>query len=89
MAKVGRREQSISDLARQYEMSFAAIQKHVGVLERADLVRKRADGRRKLVTSNPETLKRATELLAGYERLWTGRVAAIERLIDEDERTTQ
>ncbi len=86
MAKAGQREQSISDLARQYEMSFAAIQKHVTVLEKAALVSKRVDGRQKLVTTNPETLKRATELLARYERIWTQRIEAIGRILDEDER---
>jgi len=86
MAKVGAREQSISDLARQYDVSFAAIQKHVSVLEKASLVTKRIDGRQKLVTSNPETLRRATELLARYEKLWTGRIEAIDRLIEADER---
>ncbi len=89
MAKAGQREQSISDLARQYEMSFAAIQKHVTVLEKAALVSKRVDGRQKLVTTNPETLKRATELLARYERIWTGRMEAIDRLIEQDERKSE
>jgi DNA-binding transcriptional ArsR family regulator len=87
MSKVSESEQSISDLARQYEMSFAAIQKHVSVLERASLVTKQANGRRKLVQNNPETLRRATELLAEYERVWTHRIDAIGRILsDEQER---
>jgi len=87
MGKVGESEQSISDLARQYEVSFAAIQKHVSVLEKASLVTKRVDGRQKLVQNNPDTLRRATELLAEYERLWTHRIEAIGRILGEENPT--
>lgn len=84
MGKVSQREQSISDLARQYEVSFAAIQKHVTVLEKASLVSKRTEGRRRLVRNNPDTLHRATELLAEYERIWTRRIDAIDRILGQE-----
>lgn len=84
MNKVSEREQSISDLARQYEVSFAAIQKHVSVLEKASLVTKRVDGRQKLVQNNPETLRRATKLLGEYERIWTHRIDAIGQILDQE-----
>ncbi len=84
MGKVSLGEQSISGLARQYEVSFAAIQKHVSVLEKASLVTKRVDGRQKLVQNNPETLRRATELLAEYERIWTHRINAIGRILETE-----
>ena len=83
MSKVSESEQSISDLARQYEVSFAAIQKHVSVLERAELVTKTEQGRRKLVHNNPDTLRRAAELLARYEQVWTQRINAIEQILDQ------
>lgn len=83
MGRVSEGEQSISGLARQYEVSFAAIQKHVSVLERASLVTKRVHGRQKLVRNNPETLRRATELLARYEQIWTRRIDAIDRILEE------
>ncbi len=88
MGKVGEREHSISSLARQYEISFAAVQKHVAVLERASLVTKRVRGREKLVGGNAETLRRASRLLARYEQVWRHRDDAITRLLNErDERT--
>jgi len=87
MGKVSQGEQSISDLARQYDVSFAAIQKHVSVLEKASLVTKRVNGRQKLVRNNPETLRRATELLAEYERIWTHRIDAIGQILDEERQT--
>ncbi|MDQ2621556.1 MAG: winged helix-turn-helix domain-containing protein [Actinomycetota bacterium] len=88
MDRVGEREQSISSLARHYTVSFAAIQKHVAVLERASLVTKRVRGREKLVCGNVEALRRASRLLARYERIWEHRDEAIARLLkEEDERT--
>ncbi|MGK2955463.1 MAG: ArsR/SmtB family transcription factor [Solirubrobacterales bacterium] len=91
MGKVSQGEQSISGLARQYEVSFAAIQKHVTVLEKAELISKRIEGRQKMVRNNPETLRRANRLLASYERIWTQRIDAIELILDQeinDERQT-
>jgi len=84
MGKVAMSEQSISGLARQYDVSFAAIQKHVSVLEKASLVTKRTEGRRKLVRNNPDTLRRASELLARYERTWTQRIDAIGQILDRE-----
>lgn len=83
MGKVSESEQSISDLARKYEVSFAAIQKHVSVLERAELVTKTEQGRKKFVRNNPDTLRRAAELLSRYEQIWTQRINAIDQLLDQ------
>ena len=83
MDKVSQGEQSISGLSRQYEVSFAAIQKHVTVLERAGLISKRIEGRQKMVRNNPETLRQASELLSAYERIWCQRVDAIGQLLEQ------
>jgi DNA-binding transcriptional ArsR family regulator len=76
---------SVSALAARYEMSFAAVQKHVAVLERAGLVRKRRDGRRRVVSTDMDGLRRARVVLDHYEELWRGRVARMHDLLDEDE----
>ena len=75
------REQSVSALASEYEMSFAAVQKHVAVLEAADLIVKRAEGRERLVRANPEMIARARALLARYEELWRSRIARLDDLL--------
>lgn len=72
---------SVSDLAARYEMSFAAVQKHVAVLERAGLVRKRANGRQQLVSTNPARLKRARELLDCFESIWRKRMAQLDDVL--------
>ncbi len=78
------REQSVSALAGNYEMSFAAVQKHVAVLERADLVSKQRRGREQIVHGNTATLHRATELLRSLEDLWIQRAEQIAELLGEE-----
>jgi DNA-binding transcriptional ArsR family regulator len=75
----------VSELAEPYPMSFAAVQKHVAVLERAGLVRKRREGRRRVVRTDMDGLRRARVVLDHYEELWRGRVARMHDLLGEDE----
>ena len=65
-------------------MSFAAVQKHVAVLERAGLVSKQRIGRRKVVRTNLEGLRVARRLLDRYEELWRGRVERMSQLLIDD-----
>ena len=83
------REQSISELARRYAMSFAAVQKHVTVLERALLITKEKRGREQIVHSNPELLRRATELLDAYQVFWRGRTERIEEILFAPDREVE
>jgi len=79
-----RQSQSVSTLANYYEMSFAAVQKHVAVLERAELVTKRRAGREQLVHANAVTVNAAARLLDAYEALWHQRAAAIDSILAEE-----
>ena len=72
---------SISELAGRYEMSFAAVQKHVAVLEAAGLVSKEAQGRERRVRGNPERIARARELLAHLEGLWRARFSQLDGVL--------
>ncbi len=67
-------EHSVSSLARRYPMSFAAVQKHVAILERADLIRKRRHGREQLVSGNIAAVRDVTALLAQLEEVWRARI---------------
>jgi DNA-binding transcriptional ArsR family regulator len=86
VARVVSREQSVSDLAREYTMSFAAVQKHVAVLERAKLVTKQRRGREQIVYPDPGMLRRAAQLLDSYEEIWRGRADRIDQLLAADEK---
>jgi DNA-binding transcriptional ArsR family regulator len=75
--------EGVAELAEHYPMSFAAVQKHVAVLERAGLVSKHRSGRRKVVRTNLEALRLARLLLDQYEELWRVRVERMSQLIRE------
>jgi DNA-binding transcriptional ArsR family regulator len=72
---------SVSELAARYKMSFAAVQKHVAVLERAGLIQKRANGREQLVSTNRARLQRAAELLDQFESTWRQRMAQLDDVL--------
>jgi DNA-binding transcriptional ArsR family regulator len=74
-------EASVSALASRYDMSFAAVQKHVAVLEEAGLVIKRAQGREKMVRGNPEQLARARAVLLKLEELWKSRFSQLDAVL--------
>jgi DNA-binding transcriptional ArsR family regulator len=74
-------ELSVSRLADGYEMSFAAVQKHVAVLERAGLVTKARHGREQLVRAEPAAVARARQALDELEALWRGRVDRMDDLL--------
>ncbi len=77
-------EQSVSVLARSYPMSFAAVQKHVAVLERAGLVTKRRRGREQLVQGNVLTLRSVLGLLEQFEAMWRSRIERIDEILAEE-----
>jgi DNA-binding transcriptional ArsR family regulator len=78
-----RSEASVSQLAAFYDMSFAAVQKHVALLQEAGLVTKRPHGRERLILGNPEAIRRAQALLERYEQIWRGRVERLDALLAE------
>jgi DNA-binding transcriptional ArsR family regulator len=78
-------EHNVSTLARGYSMSFAAVQKHVAVLEGAGLVIKERKGREQIVHGNVETTRRAYQLLEQLEAIWQGRIDRIGELLAEEQ----
>jgi DNA-binding transcriptional ArsR family regulator len=76
-------EEGVLELAKHYPMSFAAVQKHVAVLERAGLITKQRIGRRKVVRTNLEAVLVARRLLDQYEELWRARIDRMNDLIAE------
>jgi DNA-binding transcriptional ArsR family regulator len=74
-------EPSVSRLADAYPMSFAAVQKHVAVLERAGLVTKERRGREQLVRTDAGAVARARDALDQLETTWRGRVDRMSNLI--------
>ena len=78
-------EHSVTALAASYEMSFAAVQKHVAVLERAGLLTKRRRGREQLASGDVEAVRSVASMLDELEGVWRGRVARIDELLRTQE----
>jgi DNA-binding transcriptional ArsR family regulator len=75
--------EGVAELAAHYPMSFAAVQKHIAILERAGLITKHRTGRRKVVRTNLAALNAARRLLDQYEELWRARIGRMTDLINE------
>jgi DNA-binding transcriptional ArsR family regulator len=85
VARVLKQEASVSALAERYAMSFAAVQRHVAVLEHAGLVSKQAHGRERLVRGDLDGVRAASRLLQEYEEIWRGRIGRIEQILAQPE----
>ena len=75
---------SVSALAREYPISLAAVQKHVAVLEGAELVSKHRFGRESIVRAEADALRRAHAALDRLESEWRGRIERMDHILDED-----
>ncbi|ODQ96465.1 ArsR/SmtB family transcription factor [Mycolicibacterium holsaticum] len=84
LRRVLARERSVTALAAKYDMSFAAVQKHVAVLERAGLISKRREGREQLASGDVEAVHSVASMLTELEDVWRGRVAAIDDLLNKE-----
>jgi DNA-binding transcriptional ArsR family regulator len=78
-------EHSVSAIARRYPISFAAVQKHVAVLEKAGLVTKQRKGREQLVRGNVDTIRAASRLLDRLEAVWRDRVERMGEVLTNDD----
>ena len=83
VTRVMRAPLNVSTLAGFYDMSFAAVQKHVAILERAGLVRKERHGREQIVHGNPATIRKARRLLDQLEAVWRARIDRLDQLLTE------
>lgn len=77
-------EHSVTALAAKYDMSFAAVQKHVAVLEKAGLISKRREGREQLASGDVEAVRSVASMLTELEDVWRGRIARIDDLLSEE-----
>jgi len=84
LSRVARAEYSIGELVENYNMSFAAISKHLTVMERAKLIVKRREGKKQMVTLAPGALMSADEYLEQYRQLWEQKFNKLDALLQED-----
>jgi DNA-binding transcriptional ArsR family regulator len=82
LRRVAGEEKTVTDLALPYNMSLAAVSKHLDVLERADLIRRQSVGRLRIVRLNAVRLQLAQDWLAFYEKFWNARMDALQSLLE-------
>jgi DNA-binding transcriptional ArsR family regulator len=84
LGRVSSGKHTISELARSYAMSLAAVAKHVSVLEKAGLVTKCRSGKEKVIRIEPKAIEVAAAHLSQYEKVWAARFDALEKLFEEN-----
>ena len=78
-------ERSVSKIAEPFELTFAAVSKHLKVLEAAELIDRRKLGSFQMIKLNPKNLKTADQWLRFYEQFWSSRMDALKTLLEEKE----
>ena len=86
LRRLARGEMRVTDLARPFDMSLNAVSKHIRMLERARLVRRRREGREHVLTLDPAPLDQAAEWIARQRAFWASRLDALELLLREEDR---
>ncbi|MBH1980384.1 winged helix-turn-helix transcriptional regulator [Candidatus Saccharibacteria bacterium] len=81
LARVSRVELSVGELVENYDISFAAISKHLKIMEKAKLVVKRKQGRKQMVSLAPDALQSADEYLEQYRQTWQSRYSKLDDLL--------
>jgi DNA-binding transcriptional ArsR family regulator len=81
LRRVGRRELSVGQIAAHYDLTFAAVSKHLKILEKAKLISKRRRGKQQLVRLSPEAFVSATEYLEWYRQMWEERLDSLEQYL--------
>lgn len=79
-------EVRVTELARPFALSLNAVSKHIRMLERARLVRRRRAGREHFLSFNPGPLDEAAEWISAQRAFWTSRLDALDALLREEDR---
>ncbi len=83
LRRVSKRELSVSEIARSYDITLAAISKPLMVLEKAQLIHKRRDGKQQFIALSPPAFKEASLYLQHYKKQWEQRLDRLEELLKE------
>lgn len=86
LRRISRRELTVSEIAGPYDLTFAAVSKHLKVLEQASLIDRRKDGSFQMISLNPEAMKSADQWLRFYHQFWAARLDSLKDLLEEKEK---
>lgn len=81
LRRIAKKDMTVGELAEHYDMSFAAVSKHLKVLEHATLIEKRKEGRSQWITLKPKALHEADQQLERYRKMWESRFNKLDDLL--------
>lgn len=85
LRRVAGAELTVTEIAKPYDLTLAAISKHLKILERAHLIVKQRRGKQQFVQAAPNTIKHATAYLRNYEQLWNDRFDVLEQYLSSEQ----
>ncbi len=85
LLRLSRGEARVTELAQPFDISLNSVSKHIRILERAELVRRRVSGREHFLTFNPSPLESATEWMERHRAFWTERLDALEAALSAED----
>ena len=83
LARLGQGEARVTELAKPFAISLNSVSKHIRMLERAELVRRRREGREHILALNPAGLDEAAEWIEGQRNLWKFRLGRLDEILEE------
>ena len=85
LQRLSRGEARVTELAEPFDFSLNSVSKHIRILERAELVRRRVSGREHFLTFNPGPMESAAEWMERHRIFWTERLDALEAALRADD----
>lgn len=85
LRRVARNELSVGEIASSYDISLAAVSKHLVVLENARLINKRREGKLQIATFCPAALTHASGDLERYRDIWERRLDRLEKYLEKQQ----
>jgi DNA-binding transcriptional ArsR family regulator len=89
LRRVFKKELTVGEIAKHYELTFAAIAKHLTVLEKAGLIGKKRRGKEQVVSILPKALIEADQYLKNYQEIWEERISRLEQLINKEKKNAK
>ena len=83
LARLTEGEARVTELAKPFAISLNSVSKHIRMLERAELVHRRREGREHILTLNPGPLDEAAEWIEGQRNLWKFRLGTLDEILKE------
>jgi DNA-binding transcriptional ArsR family regulator len=89
LQRLAQGEARVTEIAHPFSISLNSVSKHIRILERADLVRRRRAGREHFLSINPASLDEAAQWIEAQRSLWTNRLALLDELLQAEDSAPQ